>query len=554
MAVLALAVVSHRLLRAPPFLPEKKQLAVLPFSALGDDSELQESAVGLTRVVASGLSLIEQGGSGVFWVVPLEEAERRGAESAQKAHRIFGATVAISGHLQRVGDRLRLDLEAVDAATGQVLRRHSIEDNVSNLSSFQEEPVLRICEMLGLPVSPAARDRLASMATTMPEGYEAYLRGVGAYVAADDEDSIDSAIGLLETATSLDPLFATGRVALGRAYLRKSDFSESSEWIDRAAEEAARAIRDGEWPEDGYDLLADIHRVQGQLPEAVEALEGATRVAPESAEAHLKLAMGYQEMGRDEDSERHFQRAIFLRPGFWEANHRLARLYISQGKYDAAATQYREVISFAPELTRGYNNLGAMLSYLGHTGEARDVFERSIAIEPSRSALSNLGTLYFDDKRYADAAAMFERALEEDDGVYYTWGNLAYAYKFGPAPEKAEGCFRKAIELAETIRESEPRDWWALTDLAGYYAMLDDRETGFALIEQVVAEPQQEPQLIAHIAETFEDLGDRDQALEWVARAFDAGLSSERFDERPTLRELVADERYQLLVQERNDR
>ena len=99
-----------------------------------------------------------------------------------------------------------------------------------------------------------------------------------------------------------------------------------------------------------------------------------------------------------------------------------------------------------------------------------------------------------------------------------------------------------------------PRNWWALTDLAGYYAMLDDHEMGLILMEKVVAEQQQEPQLIANIAEAFEDLDDRERALDWVARSFDAGLSHERFDERPTLRDLVADERYQLLVQERNYR
>jgi tetratricopeptide (TPR) repeat protein len=148
---------------------------------------------------------------------------------------------------------------------------------------------------------------------------------------------------------------------------------------------------------------------------------------------------------------------------------------------------------------------------------------------------------------------MFERALEEDNSRYITWGNLAYAYKFGPAPEKAEASFRKAVELAEIAREIEPRDWWVLTDLAGYYAMLDDREKGLKLIDQVVAEEQQEPQLIAHIAETLEDLDDRERALVWVARAFDAGITPSRFENRPTLRELVADERYQQLVQEKFD-
>ena len=552
-AVLALIGVSYQMWRAPPPLPESKHLVVLPFSIIGDDPELRESAAGLTRVVVSGLSLIEQVHRDVFWVVPLHEAERRGADSVEGANRIFGATIAISGTMQRVGNRLRLDLDAIDPATGRLLRRLSIEDSMSNLDSFQEEPVLRICEMLDIRVGPDVRDRLTSTGTTMPEGYESYLKGLGAAVTSENEGAIDRAIGLLETATSLDPLFAAGRVALGHTYLRKHEFSENPEWIDRAEAEAVQAEKDSPTLADAHHLLADVRTAEGRMESAIESLENAARVAPEDAEAHLRLASAYQEIGRSEDSERHFQRAIFLRPGYWPAHNMLARLYLRLGEYEAAATSYGEVIACAPQLTRGYNNLGGALQYMGRTEEAREMFERSLAIEPNRSALSNLGMLYFDAKRFADAAVMFERALEEDDSEYYTWGNLAYAYKFGPAPEKAESSFRKAVELAEAVRATEPRDWWVLTDLAGYYAMLDDRETGLMLIEQVVAAPQQEPQLIAHIAETLEDLDDRGRALDWVSKAFDAGIEPSRFEDRPTLRELVADERYQHLVQENFD-
>ena len=553
-AVVAIVTISYQMWRAPPLLPEMKHLAVLPFSAVGDDPELQESAAGLTQVVASGLSLIEQGSRDAFWVVPMHEFERRGADDAMDANRIFGATIALSGQLRRSGDKLRLDLDAIDAATGRSLRHLSIEDSVSNLSSFQEEPLLRICEILGIPVNPDARDRLALTATTMPEGFEAYLRALGVLGAAQDRGDLDRAIGLLETATSLDPLFAEGRVTLGQASLRQYELSGNQEWIGRAESEALQAANDSRWPEAAHELLADIHMAEGRMEAAIESLEVAARAAPENAEVHLRLASAYQKMGRSEDSERHFQRAIFLRPGYWPAHNMLALLYLRLGEYEAAAISYGKVIACAPQLTRGYNNLGGVLLYLERTDEARQMFERSIAIEPSRSALSNLGTLYFDEKRFADAVTMFERALEEDDSRYITWGNLAYAYKFGPAPEKAEASFRKAVELAEVARETEPRDWWVLSDLSGYYAMLNEREKGLALIDQVVAEEQQEPQLIAHIAETLEDLDDRERALIWVGRAFDAGITPSRFESRPTLRELIADKRYQTLVQERIDR
>jgi serine/threonine-protein kinase len=550
-AVLALAAISYQVVRAPPRLPEDKHLVMLPFSVNDHDTQLQESAAGLTRIVASGLSLVEQGNRDIFWLVPMDEAKIQGADSVESANRIFGATIVLKGRLRRIGNHLRLDLDAFDGTTGRRLRSLSIEDSVSNLSSFQEEPVLQICDMLGIPVTPEARERIAAGTTTMPEGFRAHLRALGILAAAEDEDDVDRAIGLLETAITLDPLFASGRVTLGRAFLRKHELTGEQEWIDRARAESDQAVEDSRWPEDAHLLLADLYTAEGKTQMAIESLEKAARVDPENAEAHLTLAVAYQRAGRGEDSERHFKRAIFLRPGYWPAHYRLARLYTSLGEYEAAAISFGEVITCAPQLTRGYNNLGGVLLYLERTEEAREMFERSIAIEPSRSALSNLGTINFGEKRFADAATMYERALEEDDSRFVTWGNLAYAYKFGPAPEKAEACFRKAVELGEALRETEPRDCWLLTYLAAYYAMLDDRERGLALIDDVVAEPQQEPQLIAHIAETLEDLDDRERALKWVARSFDAGVTPSRFEGRPTLRELVADDRYQQLVREK---
>jgi serine/threonine-protein kinase len=548
-ALLGWRLVSSRL-PVTPELPELKLLAVMSFSAGGDDPELRESAAGLERIVADGLTLVERDSRGTFWVVPLDEAERLGAETAGDYRRLFSATVALRGRLQRSDGRLQLDLEILDTGSGRVLRQLSIDDSVSNLTSFQEGPVLRVAELLGVEVSQSIRELLTAMATTMPEGFSATLRGLGIAANADEEGDLDRAIELLERATSLDPLFATGRVHLGLLYLRKSEMSGDRDWLDRALAEAELATADGRALDDGYVLLADVHRALGEPAEALAALETGVRAADKSADAHLELARAYDEAGRLDACQREARMAIFLRPGYWPAHDFLAKIYLKRGEYVAAANEFNEVITFAPGLTKGYNNLGSMLSYLGRADEAREMFERSIAIEPSRAALSNLGTLYFDERRFADAAVMFERALEQDDSRYVTWGNLGFAYKFGPSPEKADECFRRAVELGSAELVSEPGDMWLLASLASYHAMLGEREVGLRLLESAVAEDPVEPQLLAQIAETFEDLGERDRALEWVERSFRSGIEPARFEIRPTLRELVADDRYQSLVRE----
>ena len=552
-AVLGFAVLGvQRWIFGPPPLPKEKHLAVIRFEGDSSAADLQVLANGLADVVARGLTSVEEEAPGSFWVVAHRQVERfdPGIKTAHDLGRKLNVTAVITGRLQRRGEKFRLDLAAIEPLTSRTLREVSIEDSVSNLSAFQEEPVLRLAQMLDLKVTPEARERLKATGTTMTEAFESYLKGTG-LLAGGEVKELGPATALLENAITRDPLFVAGHIALGLAYLRQYEASKQVEWADRVLVEAERSVKDDRWSGEAYLLVAAVNRASGRPVEAEATLEKAARAAPSNVEVHVELAGLYQAAKRFGDAEQELQRVVYLRPGYWPPHYLLARLYQAQGKYEAAATQDREVIACVPQFTRGYNNLGAMYLMLGRGDDAREAFERSLAIEPSRSALSNLGTLYFDDARYADAAATFERALKLDDSRYLTWGNLAYAYKFGPTPGKAESCFRKAVELAEKQRQALPKDPWLLTYLAGYYAMLDQRATGLELVAQVVAENPNEKELTAKIAETFEDLGERNRALEWVARSFAAGASPSSYEGRPTLRGLVADERYRRLAEEK---
>jgi tetratricopeptide (TPR) repeat protein len=131
------------------------------------------------------------------------------------------------------------------------------------------------------------------------------------------------------------------------------------------------------------------------------------------------------------------------------------------------------------------------------------------------------------------------------------WGDLAYAYKYGPNPEKAPACFRRAVELAEKQRQKTPDDPKMLCRIADYYAALGDRQKGKEALSAAIAAKPGEPETIGSIAGAYEDLGDRERALEWVGRAFDRGVEATDFENEPSLRALVADERYRKLADAR---
>ena len=166
--------------------------------------------------------------------------------------------------------------------------------------------------------------------------------------------------------------------------------------------------------------------------------------------------------------------------------------------------------------------------------------------------MGNLGTLHFDAARFADAITAYERALVIDDSDYNVWGNLAFAYAFGAEPEKARTPFERAIELAEEQRAGDPENQEILSDLAGYYAMVEQPETSRQLLEQVISLGPDDPQIFGKIGEIYEDVGDRESALEWIGRAIEGGIPPRFFESRPMLRELIADPRYRELIDDNN--
>jgi tetratricopeptide (TPR) repeat protein len=167
------------------------------------------------------------------------------------------------------------------------------------------------------------------------------------------------------------------------------------------------------------------------------------------------------------------------------------------------------------------------------------------------AGLTNLCSIYFHQARYADAVAMCQRVVGLRPGDARAWGNLAFSLQYSANPEPAASAFRKAISLAESDRAAGAADVDLLAQLATYYAAVGERGPGRERLEEAVALGPVNPDRLANIAEAFEDLGDRERALEWAAKALTAGATPDQFERRPALRGLVADPEFRNLAESR---
>ena len=145
---------------------------------------------------------------------------------------------------------------------------------------------------------------------------------------------------------------------------------------------------------------------------------------------------------------------------------------------------------------------------------------------------------------------MYEKALVIKGTDFRLWGNLGVAYHFSDQATKAKEAYTQAVKLAEQQRNVNPRDARLLIDLAGYYGMLGERGRGLAMLEPVLKAPPTDADSMAAIGQSFEDLGERERALEWIGRALKAGFPVATLEEGPALRDLRSDARFKRLIDE----
>ncbi|MEX1312135.1 MAG: protein kinase [Candidatus Sulfomarinibacteraceae bacterium] len=534
--------VAARYVMMPPPLPETLHLTVMPFEVgAGADPFFVR---GLADSVERSLGLLEAQEGGRLWVLSDATAHFWGASDLEARARMFSVTLGIEGTFRVVDGEMRLDLRLVDPADGSVLRTIEIANDALNVLALQTEPLMKLAEVFGIEVDAETSSRLVMTGTNIVAAYRPYVSGLGMYRSAVDGQGLDRAASTLELAADEDATFAPAAAILSRVYARRYGLTRSEDDLAAARTWAQRAIAVAPEVPHGYQAMAEVERISGNAAAELANLEKAVGVAPNSSGPQRALASALDRDGRIDEAVEAYERVMFLRPDHWEANYWLGVLLFDLGDLEASANRFRQAMKVAPGNPYGANGLGSVMNRLGRRDEARSAFRRSVEIEPTEFALSNLGTLEFEDGRYGTAARLFERALAINDGDRATWAFLGTSLHFGGDPEGAVPAFRRTVEIGEAELVDQPDDAVVLADTAGSYAMLGEKERGLELAERAAAQPVDDPVIMGAIAEAFEDLGERERALEWIARARDRGLPEIWVERRPSLHELRADPRY----------
>jgi predicted O-linked N-acetylglucosamine transferase (SPINDLY family) len=253
----------------------------------------------------------------------------------------------------------------------------------------------------------------------------------------------------------------------------------------------------------------------GRLDEAEKSYRKAIAVNPGFAMAHYNLGSVLMSRSLHGEAADSFRRAIAANPRLAEAHVNLGNAFRETGKPDEAEISYRKAIAIRSDLPVAHYNLGNILLEKGRPNEAAECYERALSVHPGyHEARLNLGAVLRDLGRPEEAAACYELALKEQPENPDVLVNLGAALRDLGRASDAESRYRKALELAPGFALAHFNLGNALRDLGRM-------EEAVASYEQAIALTPDCPSFFSNLGNTLRDLGKMEEAVRVYRKALD---------------------------------
>lgn len=303
--------------------------------------------------------------------------------------RRLGASVAVSGGYQRLGERMRITAQAVDISSGRQRATVKLDGRLKDLFELQDRLVSDLAAGLAVEVRQQDRAAMELGGTQSMDAYQAYARGMLNLRLAGRE-SMERAIALFEQALAIDPGYVEAMVELARALELKALFLTAPHLLEESLTLITRALTLR--PD---DAAANVQRgdtllALGRVEEAIAALQEGVARQPERASAYGSLARAYWVGRGDVDAAiAAFEQMLRINPEAGYTHLQLAMLYTLRGEYEQAERVARQAIRLQDQVMSGttgliivgaHSRLGYVLYRTGRYDEAIQAYRRELEL------------------------------------------------------------------------------------------------------------------------------------------------------------------------------
>lgn len=408
---------SHRV-ATPPATPSmetalvlpSRSVAVLPFENLSAEPSNEYLALGMAETVlhrlgsVSDLTVIARTSSFTF---------KNRNEDARNIGRALNARYLVDGSVQRAGERLRVQAQLIDAASGKQMWSLAFDRPLADIFALQDEISIRVANQLSVSLAPGA-----------PVQNDARTSHVDAYLEFMQGRALDSTNRIADTrqaiqhfakAIQIDPQFAAAYALESRAIGRLDGFEEKNDpatlkraielndralaldpqlgeaWVQRAGlllavsndkdvVEAEKAFRKGlalapNYGQ-GFEEFAGFMWQLNRLDDALQMIERARQVDPLAPRNHyMKAQMLDEKGGNAAEVESLYLQALKLNPTYHPALIRFGWWYLWRGDYAKGLVLQENAIRVEPEADWVRQRVVSAYLIIGDVRAAEDVLD-----------------------------------------------------------------------------------------------------------------------------------------------------------------------------------
>jgi TolB-like protein/class 3 adenylate cyclase len=370
---------------AAPRQAPRLSIVVLPFSNLSSDPEQEYFADGITEDLTTDLSRI----SGSFIIARNSAFTYKGkAVDVRQVGRDLGVRYALEGSVRRIGDKVRVNAQLIDAETGGHLWTDRFEGEVARLAILQTEVTGRLARSLDLEMTSIESQRGQRERPNNPNAVDLSMRGWAVFAGPRTRDNSDAAARFFEQALEIDPDHVDALIGLGRTLAQSvtSRFhtGPSEAVLERAEAVIKRAIVAAPRNAQVHVARAEFLRAHKKFDEAGAAYEKAIELNPNLAPAHANHTINSILAGRAAEAFSYVDKALRLSPQdpqlhlwYFYKCHAYAHL----GQDDAAIELCRKSVAITP-FWLAYVDLISAYGHKGMRDEARAAMAELDKLKP----------------------------------------------------------------------------------------------------------------------------------------------------------------------------
>ncbi len=389
--------------------PPRLSIVVVPFANLGGDAQHEHFVDGVTESLTTDLSQI----ANAFVVARNTAFTYKGKPvDAKQIGRELNVRYILEGSIQRGGSRMRVNVQLIDATTGNHLWADRFDKPMADLFDMQDEIVSHLANQLR-PELIATEARRAEQEAN-PDSVDLYFQGVQWFNKGGIQN-IERARGYFERAVALDPTNIDALVGAARADVLLGAVYSTDERAERLAIAEALLIKGISIAPRNYWAhlwLGFIEILTNRASRAIGELERALALNRNLGAAHAWIGLAKITLGRAEETEAHVNEAFRLSPAdgavfLWNHIQGLAKLYL--GADEEAVAWFRRSIDASRNYPLNHFYGAAALAHLGRLNEARAEVKAGLALAPKFSIARFRRTAESDNPTYL---AQRERILE----------------------------------------------------------------------------------------------------------------------------------------------